>query len=99
MPAIRGKSEMQLSVAPIPIWHCANPAVCYADVIAGENSMAARFVFAIACLLALVPVAFAQSGGDPTGVWLTQAGDARVKVSRCGGGICGVVVWQTAGRR
>jgi uncharacterized protein (DUF2147 family) len=29
---------------------------------------------------------------DPTGVWLTQAGDARVKVSKCGGGICGVIV-------
>ena len=28
----------------------------------------------------------------PTGVWLTQAGDARVRVSKCGGGICGVIV-------
>jgi uncharacterized protein (DUF2147 family) len=34
----------------------------------------------------------AQSA-DPTGVWLTQAGDARVRVSRCGGGICGAVTW------
>ena len=25
-------------------------------------------------------------------IWLTQAGDARVRVSKCGGGICGVVV-------
>jgi uncharacterized protein (DUF2147 family) len=55
--------------------------------------MAARFVFAIACLLALAPAASAQSGGDPTGIWLTQAGDARVRVSKCGSGICGVVVW------
>jgi uncharacterized protein (DUF2147 family) len=58
-----------------------------------ENSMTARFVFVIACLMALVPAASAQSSGDPTGIWLTQAGDARVRVSRCGGGICGVVVW------
>jgi uncharacterized protein (DUF2147 family) len=58
-----------------------------------ENSMAARFVFAFACLLALVPTASAQSGSDPTGIWLTQAGDARVRVSKCGGGICGIVVW------
>jgi uncharacterized protein (DUF2147 family) len=57
-----------------------------------ENSMTARFVFVIACLMALVP-ASAQTSGDPTGIWLTQAGDARVRVSRCGGGICGVVVW------
>jgi uncharacterized protein (DUF2147 family) len=55
--------------------------------------MIARLFFAIACLLALVPTARAQSGGDPSGIWLTQAGDARVHVSRCGGGICGVVVW------
>jgi uncharacterized protein (DUF2147 family) len=26
------------------------------------------------------------------GVWMTQAGDARVRVSKCGGGICGVIV-------
>ena len=54
----------------------------------------ARFGFIIACIatmLASVP-AIAQ-GGEPTGVWLTQAGDARVRVSKCGGGICGVVVW------
>jgi uncharacterized protein (DUF2147 family) len=55
--------------------------------------MAARFVFAVACLLALAPMAAAQSVGEPTGIWLTQAGDARVRVSKCGGGICGVVVW------
>ena len=30
---------------------------------------------------------------DASGTWLTQAGDARVKISKCGGGICGVIVW------
>jgi uncharacterized protein (DUF2147 family) len=30
--------------------------------------------------------------GDPTGVWLTQQGDARVRVSRCGGGMCGAII-------
>ncbi len=30
---------------------------------------------------------------EPGGVWLTQAGDAKVRVSKCGGGICGVIVW------
>jgi uncharacterized protein (DUF2147 family) len=54
--------------------------------------MTARFAFAIACLLAFAPSARAQNA-DPTGTWLTQAGDARVRVSRCGGGICGTVVW------
>jgi uncharacterized protein (DUF2147 family) len=55
--------------------------------------MTARFAFAIACLLAFAPTARAQSAAEPTGTWLTQAGDARVRVSRCGGGICGTVVW------
>jgi uncharacterized protein (DUF2147 family) len=35
----------------------------------------------------------AQAGDDPSGVWLTQAGDARVRVSRCGDELCGKVVW------
>jgi uncharacterized protein (DUF2147 family) len=39
-----------------------------------------------------VSSAQAQSG-DPSGVWLTQAGDARVRVRQCGGGICGNVIW------
>lgn len=37
--------------------------------------------------------AFAQETTDPSGTWLTQAGDAKVQVSRCGAGVCGVVVW------
>jgi uncharacterized protein (DUF2147 family) len=45
-----------------------------------------------AALFSTAP-ASAQDGGDPTGVWLTQQGDAKVKVSKCGGGICGVIVW------
>jgi uncharacterized protein (DUF2147 family) len=47
--------------------------------------------FVIAMLLAAVP-ATAQAGG-PDGIWLTQAGDAKVRVGKCGGGICGGVVW------
>ena len=43
-------------------------------------------------------VRLAQGAGEPTGVWLTQAGDARVKVSKCGGGICGVIVGLKTGR-
>jgi uncharacterized protein (DUF2147 family) len=43
-----------------------------------------------ATLFGILP---AKSQTDPSGVWLTQAGDARVHVSRCGGGICGKIVW------
>jgi uncharacterized protein (DUF2147 family) len=60
----------------------------------GENYMGRRFGFFVAILTALiaVPPAKAQNGLDPSGVWLTQAGDARVRVSKCGAGICGVVI-------
>ena len=57
--------------------------------------MACRFGFIIAILTALLGAApaKAQAGGNPTGIWLTQAGDAKVRVSKCSGAICGVVVW------
>jgi len=57
--------------------------------------MACRFGFLIAIITALLaaPSARAQGAPEPSGVWLTQAGDARVKVGKCGGGICGVIVW------
>jgi uncharacterized protein (DUF2147 family) len=56
--------------------------------------MFCRFGFIILALAALFAApARAQEGGGPGGIWLTQAGDAKVKVSRCSGGICGVIVW------
>jgi uncharacterized protein (DUF2147 family) len=59
------------------------------------DSMAFRFGFILMMLAALLaaPPAQAQVDGDVSGIWLTQAGDAKVRVSRCSGGICGVVVW------
>ena len=56
--------------------------------------MACRLTF-IAALLAVLlaaPSAQAQGASEPVGIWQTQAGDARVKISKCGGGICGVIV-------
>lgn len=50
------------------------------------------FMIAIVAALLAAPSVEAQVAGDPSGIWLTQAGDARVRVSKCGGGICGVVV-------
>ena len=57
--------------------------------------MACRFGFIFAILTTLLggPPAKAQTGGEVSGIWLTQAGDAKVRVSKCGGGICGVVIW------
>jgi uncharacterized protein (DUF2147 family) len=57
--------------------------------------MACRFGFILAIMAALLaaPATKARAGGGPNGIWITQAGDAKVRVSRCGGGICGVIVW------
>ena len=35
----------------------------------------------------------AETVGDPSGLWLTEAGDAKIRVSHCGRGLCGVIVW------
>lgn len=53
-----------------------------------------RFGFvlaAIAVLFGAAPVV--AYGAEPVGVWLTEKGDARVKITKCSSGICGVVVW------
>jgi uncharacterized protein (DUF2147 family) len=57
--------------------------------------MAFRFWSALVVLIALLgaPMARSETVEEPIGIWLTQAGDARVRVSKCGGGICGVIVW------
>jgi uncharacterized protein (DUF2147 family) len=57
--------------------------------------MACRFGLIIAILMGFlaIPAARAQEDSEVSGIWLTQAGDARVRVSKCSGGLCGVVVW------
>jgi uncharacterized protein (DUF2147 family) len=58
------------------------------------KSMACGFVLAVAAVsMSGFSRVRAQAGGEVSGIWLTQAGDAKVRVSKCGGGICGVVVW------
>jgi uncharacterized protein (DUF2147 family) len=53
-----------------------------------------RFAFIVSIFAALLAASAAESQmGDPSGTWLTQAGDAKVRVSKCGAQICGVVVW------
>ena len=49
-------------------------------------------IFALFFTLGGISAAGAQDA-TPTGLWLTQKGDARIQVSKCGPGICGKVVW------
>ena len=34
-----------------------------------------------------------DKANDPAGTWLTQSGDARIKIHHCGSALCGRVVW------
>ena len=47
-----------------------------------------------AALIAAFLLGFAPAkAAEPTGTWLTQKGDARIRVARCGNAMCGTVVW------
>lgn len=37
--------------------------------------------------------ALAAQAAEPTGTWLTQAGDAHIRIAHCGKALCGTVVW------
>jgi uncharacterized protein (DUF2147 family) len=55
--------------------------------------MSCRFGILVAALALFVAAVSPAKADGPDGVWLTQAGDAKIRVSRCGAGVCGVVVW------
>lgn len=57
-----------------------------------QRNVAAYALLIFAVLLVWSAPSHAQ-GLDPSGVWLTEKGDAKVRVSRCAAGICGTVVW------
>jgi uncharacterized protein (DUF2147 family) len=48
-----------------------------------------------ALALALIAAAVSTDAfaGDPTGLWLTEDGDAKIRVTNCGGAICGAIAW------
>ena len=51
--------------------------------------------------LPIVALAFALLGtmttpsfaDDPTGLWINKAGDTKIRVTKCGTGLCGKVAW------
>ena len=55
-----------------------------------------RIAMALLCLAFLENAAQADSTNEPTGIWLTQAGDAKVQIARCGSSICATIVWLKA---
>jgi uncharacterized protein (DUF2147 family) len=59
--------------------------------------MSRRQILILAATMVLAATSLsAETNADPTGIWLTEAADAKIHVSRCGSGICGIIVWLKA---
>ncbi len=56
-----------------------------------------KLMFAAAAFLTVSLWGFGQVSAetthDPAGIWLTQAGDAKIRVNHCGSGLCGTIAW------
>jgi uncharacterized protein (DUF2147 family) len=48
---------------------------------------------AVLALLGVSQVFGGEFASDPRGTWVTEAGDARVHVTKCGEALCGTIVW------
>lgn len=57
-----------------------------------SRQVTSRPTVALLMALAMTGAAFAQKGIDPSGVWLTENGDSKVRIARCGSGYCGTLV-------
>jgi uncharacterized protein (DUF2147 family) len=55
----------------------------------------ARFSLSFAALtaVAIASGTLAAHAADPNGVWLSEDGDVKMKVSACGGALCGAIAW------
>jgi uncharacterized protein (DUF2147 family) len=47
----------------------------------------------IAALLLGLAQARAGEADEVSGIWLTAAGDAKIRISPCASGLCGIIVW------
>jgi uncharacterized protein (DUF2147 family) len=47
----------------------------------------------IAVSLVVLGLALPAHAADISGVWLTNTGDAHIRMAKCGGGMCGSIVW------
>jgi uncharacterized protein (DUF2147 family) len=45
--------------------------------------------------LALLALPAQAQSSDPSGIWLTQSGDTRVRIAKCGAALCGIIVSST----
>lgn len=53
-------------------------------------------VLILAAMLIFIGQVFAENKADPTGIWLTQDGEAKIRISQCGMSLCGTIIWLKA---
>jgi uncharacterized protein (DUF2147 family) len=51
------------------------------------------FRSACAAICLAFAVASAAQAAEPTGIWMTQNGDAHIRIVKCGANMCGTIVW------
>ena len=58
-----------------------------------RSTRRAHLILAVTLLAPLMmpAAASAQKAGDASGLWLTETGDSKVRLARCGGGFCGTI--------
>lgn len=55
-----------------------------------------KLLFAVATFFLGAGQVWAETANNPAGIWLTQAGDAKIRISPCSTGLCGTIVWLKA---
>jgi uncharacterized protein (DUF2147 family) len=61
-------------------------------IFCDRSNIMKRHLLAAAALFVLAGSGAALAA-DPSGTWLTQSGDSRIKLSDCGGAVCGTLIW------
>ena len=65
---------------------------CYQQRWRGSMTRS-NLLFAISAFFLSYSQVCAEPANGPIGIWLTQAGDAKVRINHCGVGLCGTIVW------
>ncbi len=47
----------------------------------------------LAVVLAGLALAGPARAADISGIWLTNTGDAHIRIARCGANMCGTIIW------
>jgi uncharacterized protein (DUF2147 family) len=52
-----------------------------------------KLLLAMAAFFLSLGQAWTETPNSPAGIWLTQAGDAKIRINHCATGLCGTIVW------